>query len=227
MIDQSVKTAEQVSALVDGQLHGDEFAQVLADLETSGVARAQWDVYHVLGDVLRSNQVSACAHDTEFVERLRQRLTENPTELAPVNAVPIRAGGQTHLKSESANDRSWRRLASFAAVVLLGVLAWQGLQWANSSDLVASPQLAQKNVTTPNQAASVVTVIPPEARVQEQALIQVDASSGEAQVPDAQLMIRDPQLDALLAAHRQFGGTSALQMPAGFLRNATFAEGGR
>jgi sigma-E factor negative regulatory protein RseA len=38
-------------------------------------------------------------------------------------------------------------------------------------------------------------------------------------------MIRDPQLDAMLAAHKQFGGASALQMPAGFLRNATFQEG--
>ena len=40
---------------------------------------------------------------------------------------------------------------------------------------------------------------------------------------DAQLvMIRDPQLDALLTAHRQSGGGSALQMSGGFLRNATF-----
>ena len=35
-------------------------------------------------------------------------------------------------------------------------------------------------------------------------------------------MIRDPQLDELLATHRQFGGPSAFQMPAGALRNATF-----
>jgi sigma-E factor negative regulatory protein RseA len=35
-------------------------------------------------------------------------------------------------------------------------------------------------------------------------------------------MIRDPQLDELLAAHRQLGGATALQAPAGFLRNATF-----
>lgn len=41
------------------------------------------------------------------------------------------------------------------------------------------------------------------------------------------VMIRDPQLDALMAAHRQFGGTSALQMPTGFLRNATFEAGAR
>jgi sigma-E factor negative regulatory protein RseA len=36
-------------------------------------------------------------------------------------------------------------------------------------------------------------------------------------------MIRDPRLDEMLAAHRQLGGgASALQTPAGFLRNATF-----
>jgi sigma-E factor negative regulatory protein RseA len=35
-------------------------------------------------------------------------------------------------------------------------------------------------------------------------------------------MIRDPRLDQLLAAHRQFGGASALQTSSGFLRNATF-----
>jgi len=37
-----------------------------------------------------------------------------------------------------------------------------------------------------------------------------------------QIMIRDPLLDKLLAAHQQSGGISALQKPAGFLRNATF-----
>jgi sigma-E factor negative regulatory protein RseA len=35
-------------------------------------------------------------------------------------------------------------------------------------------------------------------------------------------MIRDPQLDRLLAAHRQLGGATALQTSSGFLRNATF-----
>lgn len=35
-------------------------------------------------------------------------------------------------------------------------------------------------------------------------------------------MIRDPRLDALLAAHRQFGGATAFGTTSGFLRNATF-----
>jgi sigma-E factor negative regulatory protein RseA len=61
----------------------------------------------------------------------------------------------------------------------------------------------------------------------------ISGSPGEAQlarvaptpatdVPQAPVMIRDARLDELLAAHRQSGGASALQMPSGFLRNATF-----
>lgn len=44
---------------------------------------------------------------------------------------------------------------------------------------------------------------------------------------DPPVMIRDPRLDQLIAAHQQQGGTSALQMPAGFLRNATFERPAR
>jgi sigma-E factor negative regulatory protein RseA len=36
------------------------------------------------------------------------------------------------------------------------------------------------------------------------------------------VMLRNPQLDALIAAHSQVGGGSAFQMPSGFLRSATF-----
>ena len=50
----------------------------------------------------------------------------------------------------------------------------------------------------------------------------VPASAVVVAAEQPQIMIRDPRLDELLTAHKQFGGTSALQMPAGFLRNATF-----
>ena len=44
---------------------------------------------------------------------------------------------------------------------------------------------------------------------------------------NGQVMIRDPRLDEFLAAHRQLAGASALQMPAGFLRNAAFEGSNR
>jgi sigma-E factor negative regulatory protein RseA len=50
---------------------------------------------------------------------------------------------------------------------------------------------------------------------------------GATATETAPVMIRDPRLDELLAAHKQFSGASALQQPAGFLRNATFTPTGR
>lgn len=55
------------------------------------------------------------------------------------------------------------------------------------------------------------------------------SDSPAVQMPEeaSRVMIRDPRLDQLIAAHQQQGGTSALQMPAGFLRNATFERPAR
>nr|WP_315473412.1 sigma-E factor negative regulatory protein [uncultured Rhodoferax sp.] len=41
------------------------------------------------------------------------------------------------------------------------------------------------------------------------------------------VMLRAPELDALMAAHQQLGGHSAWQMPSGFLRNATYERPAR
>ncbi|MEK9950666.1 MAG: sigma-E factor negative regulatory protein [Curvibacter sp.] len=57
---------------------------------------------------------------------------------------------------------------------------------------------------------------------------QLASAVPPAQAPaEASVMIRDARLDQLIAAHQQQGGSSALQMPAGFLRNATFERPAR
>jgi sigma-E factor negative regulatory protein RseA len=86
-----------------------------------------------------------------------------------------------------------------AALLALVVVSWQGLNAGLAAG--AGPQLAQVIVPTGQSLA---------------ALPLVAASDG------ASLMIRDPQLDAFLAAHKQFGGTSAFQKPSGFMSNAVF-----
>jgi sigma-E factor negative regulatory protein RseA len=45
--------------------------------------------------------------------------------------------------------------------------------------------------------------------------------------PAAPVMLRDPELDQLLAAHRQAAGVSAFGNTAGFLRAATFEGSAR
>lgn len=139
-------------------------------------------------------------------------VAKSPSKLSPV---------------DSANDGSWRRVAGFASVVLASLLGWQGVQWANSGNTGAQAQLAQQSVAP---SVSVATAVAPSQSMrpnERQTLLRPDGTSALTVVSEPQVMIRNPQLDALLAAHRLVGAASVLQMPAGFLRNTTLEEGPR
>lgn len=223
---------ELVSSLADGQLRGPEFARAVTLVTDSNDARATWHTYHVVGDALRSGELAACVDDVAFVARLRVRLQSEAVGLASplapdrADAVSIahavdqkspeiianysystRATGTNSSKNGSANESRfrWKLLAGVASFAAVGAIGWSlvgGLGGTAGAPPIA-PQLAQ-------------VAVQPQAGPQPQ-----------PQTQQPQVMIRDPHLDALLAAHKQFGGTSALQMPAGFLRNATFESPAR
>ncbi|WP_296505471.1 sigma-E factor negative regulatory protein [Rhodoferax sp.] len=210
MMQEAEKNRELVSALADGQLRGEEFARTVEWLNEADAAQVAWDTYHLVGEVLRSGETVASAVDTAFMQRLKLSLQqEKPLRpsMAAINsvascAVSTGAAGLNDSKVESANNASfrWKLLAGVASLAAVSVIGWQAL--VGGGDLQGAALMAQ-------------TVNPDVA-------VQQVAANGAPQV-----MIRDRQLDALLAAHRQFGGTSALQKPAGFLRNATFEGAGR
>jgi sigma-E factor negative regulatory protein RseA len=112
----------------------------------------------------------------------------------------IGLSANSDLQSANASVFRWKLAASLASVAFVGVLG-VGLWSRTTSD--DNMKLASEPV--PPIALPIVT------------------SLGE----QSQVMIRDAQLDALMAAHRELGGHSALQMPAGFLRNATYSGPGR
>lgn len=208
-----LKNRENISALADGQLHGEEFAHAAEWAARDVDGQMTWRTYHVVGDLLRTGEWGASSRDAAFMARFKVRLQQEPlpsrqsenSELIAIQAIDSPARAQKSFKNEAANDATyrWKRLAGLAsvlAVVAVGFLA-SGM-WDEQS---GSPQLAQAaaEAIQPNQAASALTGDGPN------------------------IMIRNSELDALLAAHRQFGGTTAFQVPTGFLRNATFEGGGR
>ena len=222
--------AELVSALVDGQLQGEAFASTVDWLAHAEAARASWHTYHVVGEVLRTGETQGYGRDAAFLQRLRlglQQTDDKTDKFVPfhevataISAVPAATSietsaetsaetfAATKLQHTSANDTffSWKSLglaASFAAVVLTG---WTLLGSFQREQTAA--QLAQTAVP--------VQLTPAEA-----------VQTGNLAQAEPLVMMRDPRLDALLAAHKQFGGTSALQTPAGFLRNATFEGAAR
>jgi len=199
MQQKSLDACELASALADGELQDAEFAQALTALQASAQAQARWHTYHLVGDVLRAGAGAAMGgQDAAFMARLRQRLQE---EQGPARQnVPTRRGAV----QESANDSVWRwkLVAGLSSLAAVAVLGWQ-LAVSRPGEEAAA-KLASSGV--PEQTVAPLTQL---------------ASA------DTPQMIRDPRLDQLIAAHQQLGGTSALQMPAGFLRNATFERPAR
>lgn len=212
-MQEALKNRELVSALVDGQLQGAEFAQAVdwAARDTEG--QLTWQAYHAVGEVLRTGDSVDSGRDAAFMARFKLKLQHEPlhsrqtddVKLIALEAMDMPARGQFSLRKDAANDAAyrWKRLAGFAsvlAVVAVGFLA-SGIWDAQT----LAPQLAQvpAEAVQPGQTASTLV--------------------GEG----SPVMIRDAELDAHLASHRQFGGTTAFQVPTGFLRNATFEGGGR
>jgi sigma-E factor negative regulatory protein RseA len=208
-----IKTAaarESVSALVDGDWHDQAVAGALDALLDDPQLVQTWHAYQVVGDVLRSAELAPSRSDLAFLDRLEQRLALEPR--APHVLSPERvsgAGRDIPSLSPVSLDRPaanlavfrWKMLATAACVALVGVV---GLQLWSLGGSRSEPEMA----------AARPAAVPPTPDV-----VVADSAAGS--------MLRDPRLDELMAAHRQLGGHSALQVPAGFLRNATYEGAGR
>lgn len=215
MIDNNLPLNElkkvQISDLADGCLRGAAFADAMVLLDTNSQARAYWHDLHVVGDVLRGEvtvtvtvNVNAAntAKDMAFLDTFRANLAKEPrllplAQLAPVTSILTTA-------KPTANDSlfDWKWVGGLSAAAAVVAFSWNMVASTTSAPNGSGEQLAQSaRQATSIEATVVTTVATPSA---------------------AGVMLRNPQLDALIAAHNQAGGNSALQMPSGFLRSATF-----
>ena len=197
--DESAK--ERLSALADGELDGAAGAACAA-WAAHAAARRDWHAWHLIGDVLRSEDLASDPHrDRELCAAIRARLQQEPVVLAPG---PVAAPRRSR----------WNVGAAVAAGGVLVVGTFIALR---PIDGLAPATIAR-------QEAPVATV----ARVEPAAPVPVLApataappsAANEAVVADLRL-VRDAQLDRYLAAHKQFAGSSALGVPSAFLRSAT------
>jgi sigma-E factor negative regulatory protein RseA len=192
---------EQLSALADGELDHEQVAALVQASRQDASMLHTWGSYHAIGDALRAHARDAQTVAGRPVAAQLPRLAEQP--LAPLPSRPA-----------AANDSlfRWKLVAGVAALAAVGSVVW-ALVGAQGGPVGA--QLAQRSAPAATAVATVSAVAAP-------------ASAATAIATEsAPVMIRDARLDELLAAHKQFGGASALQQPAGFLRNATFQQAGR
>ncbi|MET1116637.1 MAG: sigma-E factor negative regulatory protein [Comamonas sp.] len=190
---------EQLSALADGQLAGEDIGAALAFAD-SDEGRQTWQLYQLVGDVLRSPELAHHAqHDV--LSGVRAELAREPQpRLQPAQLEPIAAARGPDRAANNAVFR-WKIAAGVASVAAVAALGWSSL--LTGGDGAAGMQLVQGGATEQS--------VPGE-------MLAMQAG------PGAPIMLRDPRLDELLAAHRQYSGVAALQMPANFLRNASFSD---
>lgn len=183
-----------LSALVDGEC---DSARAGCDAwREHADARATWHRYHLIGDVLRSEDLAARPQrDEAFLAALRSRLADEPVVLAPAAAAaPASAAPAARRRAQA-----WLMPAAVAAgfVAVAGVLVVARLGGPQAD----APQLA---VGAPAQ---------PGLR-----LAGSEAPTAAALVIEGRF-VRDAQLDAYLRAHREALGGAPVALPGGAPRS--------
>lgn len=194
-------TAETLSALADGEGDAAALSRACEDWRDSGSVRADWHAFHLIGDVLRSQELASTPRrDAEFLARLRARLALEPVVLAPQ---PLAAPPAPEVRTPTTRVLRPRRWSWMAPAAVAAGFA------AVAAVLVVTRAPAPAAVET----AAASPVLPA-------AVVAAESIEPEAQVLNGK-MLRDARLNRYLAAHKQFAGSSALGVPSSFLRSAT------
>lgn len=183
-----MEAAEQVSILMDGELAAHEVDAAL-DIAKSDTGMADWSMYQLIGDSLRSEDLAHAGSTADFLSRFSAQLEAEPHVLVPA----VAAAGRQRLLVRP----SWVRrvvpgtaiAAAVAAVSWVVVPQMVGSRDGGTPDAIVA-QVAQ-------QPAAALKAGAPAAG----SIVAVSADSAQ--------MIRDPRLDEYLRAHRTSVATDA------------------
>jgi sigma-E factor negative regulatory protein RseA len=195
-------SSEQQRAALSALMDGDASAGDAACRAWRGDAasRADWHVYHLIGDVMRSDEHRADAtRDARMLARLREQLSREPVVLAPAPTVTPTPFAQKR------RTRAWLMPTAVAAgfAVVAGTLV---------VTRVSSPDAADRGAVV--ASGSGVAPVSGARTVSTSAPAPVVATGLET----APMMIRNPELDRYLDAHRQQAGGALV--PGGVVRQA-------
>lgn len=253
--DDEAKSYEALSALADGQAAEHEIARACAAWRGQEDARERWHAYQLIGDVMRSDSLAQPAQsDLDFLDTFRGRLAQEPVVLAPaalaaaVVAAPAAEPAVANL-SYPLHRRRWAGPVAVAAgfVMVLGAVVTtlspeMGPAGSPNAPLLAQggrdamvPVAAQgwvgqEAALTPTLRSGLVADSSMTRQPAEAAQTSFSRNANEVAAERAGhlVIIRDPQLDEFLAAHRELTSPGTFVPPAGLVRSVAFeAPAGR
>ena len=211
-----------LSALLDGEGQAAELDRVCLGWVADREDRIDWHAYALIGDVLRADDLAVSPQrDEEFLQALRGQLAAEPVPLAPRPLVePVAPPLAESLQvirpvapSALSGHRRWGTAGLMAGTAVAVVGLMLSLRpWPGAGD--ALPTLAQGAVA-PGAAV-------PVSLNGETGFAQ---ATGQAMGPGTVQMVRNPELDRYLAAHRQYAQGPALAAPGGLRQVAVMPDG--
>jgi sigma-E factor negative regulatory protein RseA len=183
----------RISALMDGELGGEEAPETLEALAQEGEARDAWRAYHLISDALRDTRLVSQG----FSRRVAARIADEPTVVAP---------GRLPVQPRNARWFALSAAASVAAVALVGWLAF-------------APQ--HPGAPLPELAASARPAAPPQAAAGAQAPAGAAAQSVAAAPKEAAHVPPPSTADDYLLAHQRYSPRNSLQGVAPYVRTVS------
>ena len=199
---------EVLSALVDGEANEAEVVRACHAWREDRQTREAWARYQLIGDVLKSDDLAGTTSGSDFLERFRARLSDEPVVLAPsvsigrsVQADPdgMPAVSGSDITLQPLRRRTWTGPVAVAAcfVAVVGVLVLQGR--GDLGGLGGDGQLASAVAVPPVARSggvdvSLASAAAPLEAAQEGSFTQV-GRRGHA-------VWRDPQLDQALMSQQ-------------------------
>lgn len=201
---------EKISALADGELGPSELDAAFASLRQPE-GRNDWDLYHQIGDVLRSEEM-AVEMSPGFAARMAAKLDAEPTILAPVAQAPKKQNAAICSKSAMAKRFAMPGLAAVLAVFTAYLVAPQLM---NEGDATPAQNYASSSLASAStQAMASVASIP---AMPDAVPVAVNASTDSNRET---IVLRDPAIDEYLIAHQRY--SPSLYDTTQFVQSATF-----
>ncbi|MGC7405243.1 sigma-E factor negative regulatory protein [Pandoraea pneumonica] len=217
--------AERISALVDGEFDPDELAALLDEADTSG--RPLWDDYHLIGDALRSDELTLPRSESAFMASFAARLEAEPHLLAPAaladaQASAAQTAGNAGSRITRINPflRVRRVLPTAAAAAAVAALSWVVVPRLQDHPAGGAQPQVLAQTATPATAAGGSNLTRVTLTQQPQAVAAAANGAG----PNDLIVLRDARLDQYLAAHQQYAPAPIGQGVSPYMRASAQAD---
>lgn len=223
--EERMQALERLSALADGEATPSSWPWASNAWRDDPGIRERWHAYHLIGDVLRSDELAGEAlRDESLLRSLRSRLEQEPVVMAPMpsalsahESVSIEADSRGSLALAMRSRQRQRRWTASAAVAA-GFVAVAGVLLVTQQAGLEPGEAQLAELPAPTRAVTALQAVPSGATVTRAA---VPGESGGASAEPVFVTDgngwRDARVERYLSAHRA-AHRPYDAMPGGFIR---------